>query len=295
MPVSLRAVAVPPAPLIDERPVIPAEVFERRAQTAYARAKADWLVVYADREHFGNMAFLTDFEPRFEEAFLLLGPGGARALIVGNECESYAALARLPGLSVLRCQTLSLMGQDRSQFPRLGESFAEAGLKRGDSVALVGWKYLEAEEDDDPAHAFFVPAAYVRVLQQAIGAQGVLRDATAILMHPETGLRSVVDADQIAAFEFAATRCSAAVWNIVCGVREGDIGVRRGRAHGLRRRPVERAYDVRLRRSRQRPSLGCAARRRGGFGAATALRRRSVTGARCRRAPGCSTSRTTNS
>ena len=222
MSVSLRAVAAPPIPLVEDRPEIPTEVFDRRAKAAYARAQADWLVVYADREHFGNMAFLTDFEPRFEEAFLLLGPKGERVLIVGNECESYAAVARLPGLAVLQGQTLSLMGQDRSQFPRLADRFKDAGLKSGDNVALVGWKYLEPEEDDDPAHAFFAPAAYVRMLQRVVGPQGLVRDATALLMHPSTGLRSVIDAHQIAAFEFAATRCSAAVWRIVSGVREGD-------------------------------------------------------------------------
>ena len=30
-------------------------------------------VVYADREHFANLHFLTNFDPRFEEAVLLLG------------------------------------------------------------------------------------------------------------------------------------------------------------------------------------------------------------------------------
>ena len=44
----------------------------------FVSANAPWLagldafVVYADREHFANMAYLTGFEPRFEEALLLL-------------------------------------------------------------------------------------------------------------------------------------------------------------------------------------------------------------------------------
>jgi len=38
-----------------------------------------------------NIMFLSGFEPRFEEAFLLLGANGRRVLIAGNECESYAA------------------------------------------------------------------------------------------------------------------------------------------------------------------------------------------------------------
>lgn len=222
MRVSLRNVQLPAFPVSGDQPRVPAAVFDCRARDAYARGKSDWMVVYADREHFGNMAFLTGFEPRFEEAFLLLGPGGRRVLITGNESESYAALAVLPGLSVLRSQTLSLMAQDRSEFPRLVDRLRDAGLKSGDSVALVGWKYLEVEEDADPSTAYFVPAAYARMLQQAIGAHGELRDATPVLMHPEHGLRSILDVDQIAAFEWAATRCSSALWRIVSGVAEGD-------------------------------------------------------------------------
>ena len=89
-------------------------------------------------------------------------------------------------------------------------------------VGLVGWKYFEPDEDEDPAQAFFVPAAYVRSIARAIGGTGSLADVTAVLMHPETGLRAQIDADQIAAWEWAATRCSEALWQIVSGVREGD-------------------------------------------------------------------------
>jgi hypothetical protein len=222
MPVSLKAISLPDFGTSPEQPQIPPAIYAERAAAAYDRGGCDWLAVYADREHFGNMAFLTGFEPRFEEAFLLLGPKRRRVLVTGNESESYAALARLPDLEVKRAQTLSLMAQDRSRQPRLADVLAEAGIGPGDSVGLVGWKYLEPEEDDEPSSAFFVPAAYVGMFRRLVGASGSLRDATPILMHPETGLRSAIDADQIAAFEWAATRCSLGLWRIVSGVREGD-------------------------------------------------------------------------
>ena len=41
-------------------------------------------------------------------------------------------------------------------------------------------------------------------------------------MHPETGLRSVIDADQIAAFEWASARSSQMLWRIVSGIHEGE-------------------------------------------------------------------------
>ncbi len=222
MAIQLRSVALPDFGPLGARPDIPAATYEARARAAYERAGCDWLVVYADREHFGNIVFLTGFEPRFEEAFLLLGPAGRRVLVTGNESESYAALAGLPGLAVLVAQSLSLMGQDRTRHPRLEHRLRDAGLKPGDRVGLVGWKYMQPEEDSDHACAFFVPAAYVRMLERIVGRDGAVREATPVLMHPETGLRAIVDADQIAAFEWAATRCSQALWRIIAGVREGD-------------------------------------------------------------------------
>ncbi|MEQ1951547.1 Xaa-Pro aminopeptidase [Mesorhizobium sp. CN2-181] len=222
MAVELRKIAMPDFGTSGSRPVVPASTYEARVKAAYERAGCDWLAVYADREHFGNIVFLTGFEPRFEETFLLLGPKGERVLLTGNESESYAPLAGLPGLTVLVAQSLSLMGQDRTRHPRLADRLRDAGLRAGDSIGLVGWKYLEPNEDEDAATAFFVPAVHVRMFERLVGPAGAVRDVTPVLMHPETGLRAIIDADQIAAFEWASTRVSLALWRIVSGVREGD-------------------------------------------------------------------------
>lgn len=218
----LRKIDLPDFGDAGAQPDIPSATYAKRANEAYQRAGFDWLVVYADREHLGNMAFLTGFEPRFEEALLLLGPGGRRVLLTGNESESYAPLARLPDLQVLVAQSLSLMAQDRTQHPRLSGRLRDAGIGVGDSVGLVGWKYLERFEHDGGGDGFFVPAVHVSAIRQAIGPNGALHDATPVMMHPETGLRSRIDADQIAAWEWSATRVSQAVWAIVSGARDGD-------------------------------------------------------------------------
>ena len=222
MTIVLKPVAIPEFGFPLAQPRVPGAVFETRVRAALTKSGADWLVVYADREHFAAIAFLSGFEPRFEEAFLLLGPGDCRILLTGNESASYAALASLPDMDVRTAQSLSLMGQDRSQSPRLLDMFCEAGIKTGHSVGLVGWKYLEAYEDENRSDAFFVPAVYVSMLRRAVGPFGTLRDATSDLFHPENGLLARLDADQIAASEWAATRASLAVWRIVSGIREGD-------------------------------------------------------------------------
>ena len=51
--------------------------------------KLSHLVVYGDREHFANIAYLTGFDPRFEEALLILSSRSKPLLVVGNECEAY--------------------------------------------------------------------------------------------------------------------------------------------------------------------------------------------------------------
>lgn len=222
MGIELRPVTIPDFGPIGLQPQVPRETFAARADAIYDRAACDWVVVYADREHLGNIAFLSGFEPRFEEALLLLGPRGRRVLLTGNESESYAPLARLPGLEVVVAQSLSLMAQDRTAFPRLVDRLRDAGLTTGDTVGLVGWKHLQPEEDDEPDTAFFVPAAHVQMIRRAVGTAGTLRDVTHLMMHPRTGLRATVDADQIAAWEWSARRVSRSIWNVVSGVREGD-------------------------------------------------------------------------
>ena len=202
-------------------PRIPAATYEKRCRDAYASAGRDWLVVYADREHLANIAFLSGYDPRFEEALLLLGPRDRRVLVVGNEGEAYAPLAGLPGLEIALAQSMSLMGQDRSLKPDLAAVLREAGMSRGQTIGLVGWKYFEPAEWDDPSPGLFVPHYLVAMLSRIAGGSEALKDATPVLMHPTTGLRSTIDADQIALHEWGAARASAAVWRIVTGTRLG--------------------------------------------------------------------------
>ncbi len=222
MTISLKSIGLPAFGVPLDRPAIPAAIYEQRVATLKARAGTDWVAVYADREHNANMAFLTGFEPRFEEALLLLGPADRRILIVGNECLSYAPLAGLAGIETVLCQTMSLMGQDRSRRPNLATVLRDAGLTRGSTIGLVGWKYLGSDEWEGALPSFQAPAIVVDSLRLVAGDPASVSDATSVLMHPENGLRAVVDVHQIAAGEWGAARASAAVWRIVSGLRAGD-------------------------------------------------------------------------
>ncbi len=219
MPIALRDVVVPDFGVPLEAPRILPTTYEKRCRDAYAGAQCDWLVVYADREHLANIAFLSGYDPRFEEALLLLGPRERRVLVVGNEGESYAPLADLPGLDIALAQSMSLMGQDRSLKPDLAVVLREAGMSRGQTIGLVGWKYFEPAETDEAAPGLFVPHYLVTMLSRIAGGAEALKEATPVLMHPAAGLRSTIDADQIALHEWGAARASAAVWRILTGTQ----------------------------------------------------------------------------
>lgn len=225
MTATLRSLTIPDFGAIGDPAPLPGRLYEDRCRAALAAAGTEWLCVYADREHMANVMFLSGFEPRFEEALLLVGPGGRRILVTGNECVPYAARAGLPGMEVVLSQTMSLMGQDRTIAPRLTDVLRAAGLRPGSGVGVVGWKYaVEEEVEGGGGTAPFIPAFYLKAIEQVVGADAV-RDATPVLLHPESGQRSIIDADQIAVFEAAAARGSAMVWNVVKGVRVGDTEV----------------------------------------------------------------------
>ena len=79
---------VPPDPT-------PAEMAGRLAavRAEMALRGLDALVVYGDREHAANLHWLTGFDPRFEEALLVVRADEA-LLIAGNECLPYTAISR---------------------------------------------------------------------------------------------------------------------------------------------------------------------------------------------------------
>src|SRR5690242_15900834 len=58
----------------DRPPTVEASELEQRLDALRARMAGQRFthaVIYADREHFANMAYLTNFDPRFEEALLV--------------------------------------------------------------------------------------------------------------------------------------------------------------------------------------------------------------------------------
>jgi Xaa-Pro aminopeptidase len=179
-----------------------------------SQAGYDRLVVYADREHSANLAYLTGFDPRFEEAVLVLGPVSDPAILVGNECYGLAGAAPLP-LRPLLFQELSLPGQPRDRSLPLTDILRSEGIGAGSRVGVVGWK-----QHTDP-HALDAPAYLVDELRRCVAEGGSVEDATGLLIDPACGLRVVNEVEQLAVFEHAACRTSNGVRQLLFGLQPG--------------------------------------------------------------------------
>jgi hypothetical protein len=188
-------------------------------RAAMAARKFKALVIYGDREHAANLHWLTGFDPRFEEALLVVRPDRA-VLLAGNECFPYTSLSPLVAsgdMTVEHCATLSLPSQ-----PRVGRTLAGIladVLPNGDGVGTVGWKWFTKDEVDDPVHAVDLPWFLAQAIANAT--RGSLDNATDLFMHPGHGLRCTVDAADIARLEFANIMAARALTRMVHAFREG--------------------------------------------------------------------------
>ena len=217
--IELIELGAPPLELGRELPTIPAAEFEARIEALRAAVDTGWIVVYGDREHAANLIYLCNLDPRFEEALLVLGPQ-SRTLILGKEDVGYVPVVPID-VDVVCCPTFSLMGIDRSGGPTLEEALRGVGIGARARIGVVGWKALDADEWNGRRPAIFAPAFFVDTLRDLAGDADSVFDATAALTSPRSGLRSVASADQIAIFEWGASRCSAWVHAITGAARPG--------------------------------------------------------------------------
>ena len=163
--VELAQITLPSFGLPTSEPTIPPHTYEARLAEARRRAAAasyDALLVYADREHFANLAYLTGFDPRFEEALLIVVPERSPTLLAGNEDVVYTAISPLT-LNVVLYQTFSLLSQPRATSAPLVTILRDAGLGDGAArrVGIAGWKYFGPEETDDADRWSEAPAYLV--------------------------------------------------------------------------------------------------------------------------------------
>lgn len=215
--VHLADVALPEFGMPDDVPIVPEHVYRNRLARLVGRmAAAGWdrLVVYADREHSANLSYLTGFDPRFEEAMLIVGPDDDPAILAGNECFGMAGAAAVP-LRRFMYQDFSLPGQPRDASLPLAEILRGEGITAGSRVGVVGWKTYSAP------HLIEIPAFIVDELRAITGPEGAVENAGGLLIDASDGLRVINEVEQLAAFEYAACHTSQGVRRLLFALQPG--------------------------------------------------------------------------
>lgn len=116
----------------DSAPTLDEAIYQQRIQSLLKMALSQGythLIIYGDREHYSNIHFLTGFDPRFEEALLILSGEQEPTIVVGNEGLDYSAIIPFEIQKVL-FQSFSLVGQPRGQSKSLDEIFRDAGINK---------------------------------------------------------------------------------------------------------------------------------------------------------------------
>jgi hypothetical protein len=204
-----RAAAAPLALQPSEYASRIAALRQRLADRGYSHA-----AIYADREHGANVEFLTGFDPRFEEALLIVGPDGPPALLVGNEGLQYAQVAAT-ATELHNVREFSLTGQPIKDARPLDVVLRDFGLRAGARVGVAGWKSLGS----GGTARIDVPHYIVQALEETVGDR--VSSVTDAFTDADGGLRTANSAAQLAQFEFAATECSESLLEALLAVGEG--------------------------------------------------------------------------
>ncbi|MER9926971.1 aminopeptidase P family N-terminal domain-containing protein [Mesorhizobium sp. M0048] len=216
-------------------PLVPRATYEARIAALVAcggEAGFDAFVVYGDREHAANVAYLCGYDPRFEETLLVIVPGKPPKLLVGNEGWGYAEICDGPYERVLY-QTFSLPAQPRDRSQALPNILADCGLKAGQRIGAIGWKPFGPGDAGFGETTLDLPSFIADTLRTLAGDRGVIVNAANLLMNPADGLRAINEADQLAAFEFAATYSSQGLRNVLQVIEPGMTELQAARLMGI--------------------------------------------------------------
>ncbi|MDO4321056.1 MAG: M24 family metallopeptidase [Lachnospiraceae bacterium] len=211
-----------PEKLVGKRmPQIPERIYENRLVHITEKMRKrdlDFLLIYADREHFANFEYVCGFEPRYEEAVLLIKNDGDCSAILGNECYPLHVLSKIRVKPYLY-QVFSLPNQPWEKETDLAEILARVGVRPGSAVGIVGWKLFPG--DRRGRDYLDIPYYIVRILQKVCGGEEGIIDANDLFISPQDGLRTENEAEQIAAFEYASSVASNQVMECMEHMRDG--------------------------------------------------------------------------
>lgn len=202
-------------------PQIPEQIYENRLIRITKKMKErnlDFLLIYADREHFANFEYVCGFDPRYEEAALLIKNSGDCSVILGNECYPLHVLSKIKVKPYLY-QVFSLPNQPCGEEINLAEILSQEGIQSGSTVGITGWKLFPKEVRG--GEYLDIPYYIIKILQNICGGEENVIDANDLFISPQDGLRTENEVEQVAAFEYASSVASNQVLECLENIREG--------------------------------------------------------------------------
>ena len=212
-----------PVPIVEsEIPVTTKEDYLGRIESLWAMPQAqeyNVIVVYGDREHFSNILYFTGYDPRFEEALLILKRGEKPVILVGNEGMGY--VPKIPyDIKAVLFQTFGLMGQPNEDSEPLEDIFRrEIGGTNG-KIGLAGWKSYRDDLFNLEGCGTDVPHYITEALRIAADGREIC-NAVDLLMDNDYGLRHHASAKEIIQFELQGTKISRGVYRALKNMKEG--------------------------------------------------------------------------
>lgn len=198
------------------------ETMAKRKQAllvAMEEKKIDTVVIYGDREHGSNFEYFTGFIPRFEEALLVIHQTGRAFLLLGNENTKMVQHARLE-TQLIHVPFFSLPNQPMEDDAPFKDYLAEAGIEKGQKVAVIGWKNFTSTVENNQK-LFDLPYFIVDSLKQVINDEACLINGADLLIGASNGIRTMNNANEIAHYEYGATLAGMGILNTMNSVELG--------------------------------------------------------------------------
>ncbi len=225
----IEKVQIPEIPDCDNYPIVTEAEVKRRYEKItqiMAEKRYSHIIVYGDREHFGNISYLTGgYDSRFEESLLIIQKDHLPIIVVGDEGFSYSDISLLKHRKEL-FQTFSLQGMIRDKKRHLNEIIKKHGINNKSKIGIVGIKYYEDGEVADPLHTFDIPHYIIQELIKLTPYEDLI-NITDIFTHPEYGIRCNVSHHELARFEFMSNYISnqmiKLIQNLDIGISESEL------------------------------------------------------------------------
>lgn len=176
------------------------------------------LIIYGDREHFSNIEFFTGFDPRFEEALLIIPKDGVPSIIVGNEGESYIDIVGYEFQKYV-FPTFSLPGQPRNNVRPLDRVLRLAGLDESSKIGLIGWKLFSQDDHLDSGKTFDLPFFIMESLLKVVSIDNI-ENAIKVMIGLESGMRISLETKELLLSEIAGTLSSQNTYRVLENLRE---------------------------------------------------------------------------